>query len=83
MREQNTEYILSLSYGKDGLACLGAIRHLGWPLDRIVTADVWATDTIPNGILTAPSHSNPAEAGNPGKPSTTTSGGSDSKMTAS
>ena len=47
MREQNTEYILSLSYGKDSLACLGAIRHLGWPLDRIVTADVWATDTIP------------------------------------
>lgn len=47
MREQNTEYILSLSYGKDSLACLGAIQHLGWPLDRIVTADVWATDTIP------------------------------------
>lgn len=46
-REQNTEYILSLSYGKDSLACLGAIQHLGWPLDRIVTADVWATDTIP------------------------------------
>lgn len=38
MREQNTEYILSLSYGKDSLACLGAIQHLGWPLDRIVTA---------------------------------------------
>jgi hypothetical protein len=47
MREQNTEYILSLSYGKDSLACLGAIQHLGCPLDRIVTADVWATDTIP------------------------------------
>lgn len=29
MREQNTEYILSLSYGKDSLACLGAIQHLG------------------------------------------------------
>lgn len=41
------EYILSLSYGKDSIACLGAIEHLGWPLDRIVTADVWATDTIP------------------------------------
>lgn len=41
------EYVLSLSYGKDSLACLGAIRHLGWPLHRIVTADVWATDTIP------------------------------------
>lgn len=40
------EYILSLSYGKDSMACLSAIEHLGWPLDRIVTADVWATDTI-------------------------------------
>lgn len=41
------EYILSLSYGKDSLACLGAIEELGWPLDRIVHAEVWATDTIP------------------------------------
>lgn len=39
--------ILSLSYGKDSLACLGAIEELGWPLDRIVHAEVWATDTIP------------------------------------
>ena len=43
----DTEHILSLSYGKDSMACLGAIDILGWPLDRIVTADVWATDTIP------------------------------------
>jgi len=41
------EHILSLSYGKDSLACLGAIEQLGWPLDRIVHAEVWATDTIP------------------------------------
>lgn len=41
------EHILSLSYGKDSLACLGAIAQLGWPLDRIVHAEVWATDTIP------------------------------------
>lgn len=41
------EYVLSLSYGKDSLACLGAIERLGWPLDRIVHAEVWATDTIP------------------------------------
>lgn len=39
--------VLSLSYGKDSLACLGAIAELGWPLDRIVHAEVWATDTIP------------------------------------
>lgn len=41
------EHILSLSYGKDSLACLGAIEELGWPLDRIVHAEVQATDTIP------------------------------------
>ena len=41
------EHVLSLSYGKDSLACLGAIEELGWPLDRIVHAEVWATDTIP------------------------------------
>lgn len=41
------EHILSLSYGKDSLACLGAIERLGWPLDRIIHAEVWATDTIP------------------------------------
>lgn len=40
------EHILSLSYGKDSLACLGAIEQLGWPLDRIVHAEVWATDMI-------------------------------------
>lgn len=41
-----SEHILSLSYGKDSCACLGAIEQLGWPLDRIVHAEVWATDTI-------------------------------------
>ena len=41
------DYILSLSYGKDSLACLGAIEQLGLPLTRIVHAEVWATDTIP------------------------------------
>lgn len=42
-----SQHVLSLSYGKDSLACLGAIEKLGWPLDRIVHAEVWATDTIP------------------------------------
>lgn len=41
------ECVLSLSCGKDSLACLGAIEQLGWPLDRIIHAEVWATDTIP------------------------------------
>lgn len=45
--EKVPEHILSLSYGKDSLACLGAIEQLGWPLDRIIHAEVWATDTIP------------------------------------
>lgn len=46
-REPNTEYVLSLSYGKDSCACIGAIEKLGLPLDRIIHAEVWATDTIP------------------------------------
>lgn len=40
-------HILSLSYGKDSLACLGAIEELKLPLDRIVHVEVWATDNIP------------------------------------
>lgn len=40
------ERILSLSYGKDSLACLGALEELGWTLDRIIHAEVWATPTI-------------------------------------
>ena len=39
--------VLSLSYGKDSLACLAAIEQLDWPLDRIIHAEIWATDTIP------------------------------------
>lgn len=46
-RQPNTQYILSLSYGKDSLACLEAINLLGLPLDRIVHAECYATDTIP------------------------------------
>ncbi len=45
-RQPNTQYVLSLSYGKDSIACLEAIKQLGYPLDRIVHAEVWATDTI-------------------------------------
>lgn len=41
------ERILSLSYGKDSMACFGACELLGWPIDRVVSAEVWATDTIP------------------------------------
>ena len=38
--------VLSLSYGKDSLACLGACEQLGIPINRIVHAEVWATDEI-------------------------------------
>jgi len=41
------EHILSLSYGKDSLACLGAIEKLGLPFDRIIHAEIWATKNIP------------------------------------
>jgi hypothetical protein len=33
--EEDTIYVLELSYGKDSLACLGAIEKLGLPLHRI------------------------------------------------
>ena len=45
--ENDKERILSLSYGKDSLACIGACEQLGWKIDRIIHAEVWATDTIP------------------------------------
>ncbi len=42
------EYIASLSYGKDSMAMIHVIRDvLDLPLDRIITADIWATATIP------------------------------------
>ena len=47
MEGDTVEHVLSLSYGKDSLACIGAIEELGLTLDRIVHAEIWATDTIP------------------------------------
>lgn len=48
VQSQDTQYVLSLSYGKDSMASIYVVKEvLGWPLNRIVTADVWATDTIP------------------------------------
>jgi 3'-phosphoadenosine 5'-phosphosulfate sulfotransferase (PAPS reductase)/FAD synthetase len=40
-------YVASISYGKDSLKMLDVIKTRGLPLDRIITFDVWATDTIP------------------------------------
>lgn len=45
-RTQNTQYVLSLSYGKDSIAAIEACFRLGYPIDRIVHAEIWATDTI-------------------------------------
>ncbi len=39
-------YVASISYGKDSLKMLDVIHTRGLPLDRIITFDVWATDTI-------------------------------------
>lgn len=44
--EEKKQYVLSISYGKDSLGCLGAIEQLGLPLDRIIHAEMFATDTI-------------------------------------
>lgn len=39
-------YVAFISYGKDSLKMLDVIKSRGLPLDRIITFDVWATDTI-------------------------------------
>ncbi|MBR4544906.1 MAG: hypothetical protein IKO14_02845 [Oscillibacter sp.] len=41
------EHILSLSYGKDSIAAIGAIQELGWPLEHIIHVEIYATQTIP------------------------------------
>lgn len=48
MNDNSKQYVASISYGKDSLAMLHVITDvLHWPLTRIITADIWATDTIP------------------------------------
>lgn len=39
-------FVASISYGKDSLKMLDVIKSRGLPLDRIITFDVWATNTI-------------------------------------
>lgn len=43
----NTVCVAAISYGKDSLAMLRAIKLLGLPLHRIVHTEVWATKDIP------------------------------------
>lgn len=45
-RQADTEYVAYISYGKDSLAMLEAIKILNYPLDRVVHTEVWATDDI-------------------------------------
>lgn len=47
MMKKPQKHVLSLSYGKDSMACLGAIEQLGWPLDEIYHVEIWATQDIP------------------------------------
>lgn len=47
LTDSGAEFVLALSYGKDSLRSLAAIKKLGWPLHRIVHREIWATDTIP------------------------------------
>ena len=46
-RQPETIYVANTSRGKDSTAMLRAIQLLGWPLDMIVSVDVWATQDIP------------------------------------
>ena len=39
-------FVASISYGKDSLAMLEVIHRRSLPLDRIITVDEWATDTV-------------------------------------
>lgn len=47
VRDPYTKYVLSMSYGKDSIACIEAIMQLGYPLDEIAHAEIWATDDLP------------------------------------
>ena len=47
IRQPNTLYIASVSRGKDSTAMLQAIKLMGWPLDGIVSVDVWFDDDTP------------------------------------
>ena len=48
--DENTICVACISHGKDSLGMLRAIKHLGLPLHRIVTTDVWATQDIPANL---------------------------------
>lgn len=47
IRQPNTLYVASVSRGKDSTAMLRAIQLMGWPLDAIVSVDVWFDEETP------------------------------------
>jgi len=47
IRQPDTLYVANTSRGKDSTAMLRAIQLMGWPLDMIVSVDIWATQDIP------------------------------------
>lgn len=47
IRQPNTLYVASVSRGKDSTAMLRAIQLMGWPLDAIVSVDIWFDDETP------------------------------------
>ena len=46
-RQPNTIYVASTSRGKDSTAMLRAIELMGWPLDMIVSVDIWFDEETP------------------------------------
>lgn len=46
-RQPNTVYVANTSRGKDSTAMLRAIQLMGWPLDMIVSVDIWFDDETP------------------------------------
>ena len=47
IRQPNTVYVANVSRGKDSTAMLRAIQLMGFPLDMIVSVDVWFDEDTP------------------------------------
>lgn len=47
IRQPNTLYVADVSRGKDSTAMLRAIKLMNWPLDAVISVDMWATKDIP------------------------------------
>lgn len=47
VRQPNTIYVANTSRGKDSTAMLRAIELMGWPLDMIVSVDIWFDEETP------------------------------------